>query len=116
MLTIAGPTEIGVESALFISCHANAINFDLIYFVHDEMVLTNTDTVSVGIGTESSYLWVDSVEHEDAGLYTCVMNSGGDGGTASAQLNVTVREGESDTAVVCYCELTEQSLCLWPSK
>jgi hypothetical protein len=93
-LTIEGPTEIGVESTLSISCHADAINFDLIYFVHNEMILTSTDTVSVSMGTQHSYLMVHSVEHEDAGLYTCVMNSGGGGGTASAELNVTVREGE----------------------
>ena len=50
--------------------------------------------MSVSMGTQYSYLMVHSVEHEDAGLYTCVMNSGGGGGTASAELNVTVREGE----------------------
>lgn len=95
VINIDGPTEVAVESNLTITCSSQAIHQDLIYFVRNGMVLTSNANVTVSfLGLGYSVLTVYRVEQEDAGVYSCIMNSGRDGGTASAELNITVREGK----------------------
>ena len=107
-LTIDGLSEVAVESTLYISCHSVANTFAPIFFIHDRMILTNaTDdsSVLISVGPSTSYLAVRDVEQEHAGVYTCAVNTGGTGGTAFAELNVTVREGEfSMTGIYAFGE------------
>ena len=85
----------GVESTLTVTCEAEATNPDIVYFVRNGVVITSDSRVTVTAYVGHSTLAVHSVEQVDAGLYSCIMNSGSDSGTASAELNITVREGES---------------------
>ena len=104
-LTIDGLSEVAVESTLYISCHSAANTFAPIFFIHDRMILTNStddSSVLISVGPSTSYL---DVRGEHAGVYTCAVNTGGTGGTAFAELNVTVREGEfSMTGIYAFGE------------
>lgn len=95
-VTIEGPSEVAIGTNLTISCRAITNSFALIHFVHSGTILTSTSDGGVRIttGTSRSSLAIYNVDQDQAGTYSCVVNTGSEGGTAVAELNVTVREGE----------------------
>ena len=93
VLTIEGPTVLDIESDLIITCRVSSINSALIYFLHNEELITLDNNYYNHTGFSSSQLTIHSIEQWNSGFYACIRNSGSVGGSAYAKLNVTVREG-----------------------
>ena len=95
-VTIEGPSQVPIGTNLSISCHAITNSFTLVHFIHNGTIITRTGDSGISITTGASWsnLTVYNADRHNAGTYSCLVNTGGEGGTAVAELNVTVREGE----------------------
>ena len=91
-------TEVDVEATLSLTCNATGSPYPgAIFWVRDGKVLRSDSRVTVttrngGVYFESE-LNVSSIELADGGIYSCIVNSGVEGAIASAEINVTVRDG-----------------------
>lgn len=99
-LVIAGPPDsaLGVEETLILTCRLSSpsISYGPAFFLRNGLVLNSSNTDSnttITTNYETTTLTIVDVDHEDGGVYGCIRNSGGPGGTAFVETNVTVREG-----------------------
>lgn len=104
-MSIEGPSELDVESNLTIICRVNSINSALIYFLHNGELLTFDNNYYNYTGSSSSQLTIHNVEQQNGGLYVCITNSGSAGGSAYAELNVTVKEGTFISGMIGMCSV-----------
>ena len=100
-LTIDGPSDsaVGVEGTLVLTCRASSssVGYGPTYFLRNSVILNTTNIASKStlyMGYETTTLNITNVDHEDGGMYGCIRNSGGSGGSAFVDVNITVREGE----------------------
>ena len=100
-VSILGDAEVDSVAILSLTCNASGDPYpDDIFWVHDGRVLSSNSRVSITAhkyrGYCESELNVFSVELADGGLYGCIVNGGVDAeAVAVAEINITVREGES---------------------
>lgn len=101
-------TEVDVEATLSLTCNATGSPYPgAMFWVRNGKVLSNDSRVTVttqnrGVQFESE-LSVSSIELADGGLYSCIVNSGVEGAIASAEINVTVRDGKQ---ILFACNMT----------